>query len=95
MSTWMPSTRPLSKGIFLNIGGNREFELITRSMTLNHKICEGADVKSYLSQLLDKTAAGFRRVCLLGVSFSKLDGVGRLTGRQLDIFRNHDHNDND
>lgn len=65
-----------------------DFEMITRSLTLNHKILEITDVQPYFPELLDKTEAGSREVRLLGVSFSNLDGVGRLPVRQLDIFRN-------
>jgi DNA polymerase-4 len=67
-----------------------DFEMITRSLTLNHKILEITDVQPYFPELLDKTEAGSREVRLLGVSFSNLDGVGRLPVRQLDIFRNED-----
>ena len=67
-----------------------DFELVTRSKTLNHKIREVIDVQACFSELLEKTEAGSRKVRLLGVSFSNLDGVGRLTGRQLDIFRDDD-----
>jgi DNA polymerase IV len=62
------------------------FETVTRSLTIAHTFSSDVDPSEYLSTLLAKTEAGIRKVRLLGVSFSNLDGAG-ATRRQLDVFR--------
>lgn len=63
-----------------------DFEMVTRSLTISETFSSERDTTEYLSALLAKTDAGKRKVRLLGVSFSNLDGaVGQR--RQLDVFR--------
>ena len=62
------------------------FEMVTRSLTIPETFSSGGDTTEYLSALLAKTDAGKRKVRLLGVSFSNLDGAGSHR-RQLDVFR--------
>ena len=65
------------------------FETVTRSITIAQSFTSGMDTAEYLAGLLAKTDAGIRKVRLLGVSFSNLDGGGR-TPKQLDVFRDAD-----
>jgi DNA polymerase-4 len=65
------------------------FETVTRSITIAQSFTSEMDTAEYLAGLLAKTDAGIRKVRLLGVSFSNLDGGGR-TPKQLDVFRDAD-----
>lgn len=62
------------------------FETVTRSITIAQRFSSEVDTSEYLSALLAKTDAGTRKVRLLGVSFSNLDGAGS-SRKQLDVFR--------
>ncbi len=56
-----------------------DFELITRSVTKEKSLNSVDDITRLLSELLQKTEAGARKVRLLGVSVSKLESVNQLT----------------
>lgn len=60
-----------------------DFELITRSKTLNRSIASSAELYELVWQLLkEKTLAGKRPVRLLGVGISKLDTVSGASREQ-------------
>lgn len=82
----------LSEKVFLNLTKKKlsaktvtlkvkynDFELITRSVTKENSLTSVDDITRLLSELLQKTEAGARKVRLLGVSVSKLESVNQLT----------------
>jgi len=62
------------------------FELVTRARTVNLPLRKLQDVSPHLSELLDRTDAGERKVRLLGVSFSVAERLQSTTAGQLDLF---------
>ncbi len=62
------------------------FEIVTRARTLNLPLCKPEDVSPHLSELLDRTEAGTRKVRLLGVSFSVIKRLESIGAGQLDLF---------
>ena len=67
-----------AKTVTLKVKYN-DFELITRSVTKENSLKSVDDITRLLSELLQKTEAGERKVRLLGVSVSKLESVNQLT----------------
>jgi DNA polymerase-4 len=63
-----------------------DFEQVTRARTLGRPFHDTREVLPLLAELLDRTDAGRRRVRLLGVSFSVLDGLQGPVAEQLDLF---------
>ncbi len=69
------------------------FELVTRSLTRENSVKNADDMMCVLSELIQKTEAGVRKVRLLGVSASKLEmiceastGQSAATDEQLDLL---------
>ncbi|CAL1238950.1 DNA polymerase IV [Candidatus Methylocalor cossyra] len=60
------------------------FQQVTRTRTLDHPFRDLREVLPHLAELLDRTAAGTRKVRLLGVSFSSLERPS--PAGQLDLF---------
>jgi DNA polymerase IV len=64
-----------------------DFELISRSKTLNCDIIKIASASNLIQELISKTEIGTRKVRLLGVSFSSLESHSEVENfKQLDIF---------
>ena len=70
-----------AKTVTLKVKYN-DFELITRSVTKDKSLNSVDDITQLLSELLQKTEAGARKVRLLGVSVSKLESVNQATIEQ-------------
>ena len=62
------------------------FEQVTRCRTLSYPFTALCDVLPHLSQLLERTEAGPRKVRLLGVSFSGLEAITVRNKGQMDLF---------
>lgn len=62
------------------------FVQITRSITVDKGITELRDIVAHLENLLDRAETGGRRVRLLGVTVSNLDGLGHAGKYQLALF---------
>jgi DNA polymerase IV len=62
------------------------FEQVTRCRTLGYPFTALCDVLPHLSQLLERTEAGPRKVRLLGVSFSGLEAITVRNKGQMDLF---------
>lgn len=63
-----------------------DFHQVTRSRTLGYPFNDVCDALPHLGDLLKRTAAGRRKVRLLGVSFSGLEEAGMKSKGQLDLF---------
>ena len=62
------------------------FVQLTRSITVDKDIKELRDIVAHLENLLDRAETGGRRVRLLGVTVSNLDGLNRAGKHQLALF---------
>ncbi len=65
----------------------QNFVQITRSKTLSSQIIQAKGLEPVLEKLLQDTDAGRRKIRLLGVSLSSLNGLNAAEYRQLDLFR--------
>ena len=63
------------------------FEQVTRARTLGYTVQMATDIIPHLSELLNRTEAGKRKVRLLGVSFSVAERLQSPKAGQLDLFK--------